>query len=212
MIRAAFGLGSKQSATVVVVGLDGSGKTTILNQLKPGSVSYEVAPTVGLSVEEFETDSIKFQAFDMSGESRSRALWDRQYASADAIIFVLDSGDRMRLAVAKDELDHMLEQPAVAERPVPLLVFANKMDLRGAMEPVECMAGLGLQGITTKPWHIQASDARSGTGLEEGMRWLTAHCERFLRAKAAGFPKPGGAGGASGGAAAAAAGASSGKS
>ncbi len=30
--------------------------------------SYEVAPTVGLSVEEFETDSIKFQAFDMSGE------------------------------------------------------------------------------------------------------------------------------------------------
>lgn len=142
-------------------------------------------------------------------QSRSRALWDRQYASADAIIFVLDSGDRMRLAVAKDELDHMLEQAAVAERPVPLLVFANKMDLRGAMEPVECMAGLGLQGITTKPWHIQASDARAGTGLEEGMRWLTAHCERFLRAKAAGFPKPGGASGASGGAAAA--GASAGK-
>jgi len=29
-----------------------------------------VAPTVGLSVEEFETEAIKFQAFDMSGEVR----------------------------------------------------------------------------------------------------------------------------------------------
>lgn len=32
--------------------------------------TYEVAPTVGLSVEEFETEAIKFQAFDMSGEVR----------------------------------------------------------------------------------------------------------------------------------------------
>lgn len=211
---------------------------------------------MGLSVEQFETDSIKFQAYDMSGEvstarergnnrqdmfacastlplgrniviyalkgngvvyfgvagraqSRSRALWDKQYADADAIIFVLDSADRMRLAVAKDELDHMLEQEAVDGRPIPLLLFANKMDLAGAMEPVECMAGLGLQGIADKPWHIQSSNARSGAGIEEGIRWLTAQCERYLKAKAAGFPAraaPTSAAGAGGAAAAAAAG------
>ena len=143
--------------------------------------AYEVAPTVGLSTEEFETDSVKFQAFDMSGESRSRALWDKHYAGADAIIFVLDSSDRLRLAVAKDEVDNMLEQPAVKDRPLPILFFANKMDLEGSMEPVECMAGLGLQGITDKPWHIQASNARTGAGLEEGIRWLTTQVERFLK-------------------------------
>jgi len=89
----------------------------------------------------------------------------------------------MRLAVAKDELDHMLGQDSVASRPVPVLFFANKMDLEGAMEPVECMAGLGLQGITEKPWHIQASNARTGAGLTEGIRWLTTQAERYLRVK-----------------------------
>jgi len=38
MLKAAFGIKGKQSAKVVVVGLDGSGKTTILNHLKPGTV------------------------------------------------------------------------------------------------------------------------------------------------------------------------------
>jgi hypothetical protein len=106
----------------------------------------------------------------------------------------------MRLAVAKDELDHMLEQDSVSSQPVPLLLFANKMDLAGAMEPVECMAGLGLQGITDKPWHIQSSNARSGAGIEEGVRWLTVHCERYLKAKAAGFPGKAGSAAAAGGA------------
>jgi ADP-ribosylation factor-like protein 6 len=121
-------------------------------------------------------------------QSRSRPLWDKQYAGADAVIFVVDSSDRMRLAVAKDELDHMLEQPAIRDRPVPLLFFANKMDLEGAMEPVECMAGLGLQGIPDRPWHIQASNARTGAGLDAGIRWLTSHVTRFLKVKATGFP------------------------
>jgi ABC-type taurine transport system ATPase subunit len=44
LFKSVFGLAGKSSAKVVLVGLDGSGKTTILNHLKPGSVS--IAPLV----------------------------------------------------------------------------------------------------------------------------------------------------------------------
>mmetsp|Transcript_26899 Transcript_26899/g.86412 ORF Transcript_26899/g.86412 Transcript_26899/m.86412 type:complete len:98 (+) Transcript_26899:166-459(+) len=47
------GLG-KEKVNVLVVGLDNSGKTTIIERLKPQkSQSMEVAPTVGFNVDEF---------------------------------------------------------------------------------------------------------------------------------------------------------------
>jgi len=46
----------KKEVNVLCVGLDNSGKTTIINQLKPSeSRKMDIAPTVGFSVEKFVT-------------------------------------------------------------------------------------------------------------------------------------------------------------
>lgn len=37
---------------------------------------------------------------------------------------------------------------------VPVLFFANKMDLPTAATPVDCVQALQLDAITDKPWHI----------------------------------------------------------
>lgn len=50
-----------------------------------------------------------------------------------AIIFVVDSADRLRIQVAKNELDILLEHPSIRNREVAVLFFANKMDLPMAM-------------------------------------------------------------------------------
>jgi signal recognition particle receptor subunit beta len=47
-----------------------------------------------------------------------------------------------------------LESEGLKGKVVPVLVFANKMDVAGAMTPMECMTLLDLQSIQTKPWHI----------------------------------------------------------
>ena len=39
---------------------------------------------------------MRFTAFDMSGASRYRSLWATYYADAHALLFVLDSADRLR--------------------------------------------------------------------------------------------------------------------
>lgn len=40
---------------------------------------------------------LKFTAFDMSGAGRYRVLWEQYYPEAHAVIFVIDSADKLRL-------------------------------------------------------------------------------------------------------------------
>lgn len=44
----------------------------------------------------------------MSGQGRYRNLWEHYYKETNAIIFVVDSADKLRMAVAKDEFDQLL--------------------------------------------------------------------------------------------------------
>lgn len=59
----------KTQVRILVVGLDNSGKTTLVNHLKPKkSQSREVVPTIGFQVEEFTKANLNFTVFDMSGQ------------------------------------------------------------------------------------------------------------------------------------------------
>ena len=97
----ALGFG-KGTARILVVGLDNSGKTTLINHLKPKkSKAHEVVPTVGFTMEEFSKHNLNFTVFDMSGQGRYRSLWENYYSDVQAVIFVLDSTDKLRLCVVK---------------------------------------------------------------------------------------------------------------
>lgn len=41
--------------------------------------------------------NVKFTVFDMSGAGRYRTLWEQYYKDAQAVIYVIDSADRLRL-------------------------------------------------------------------------------------------------------------------
>lgn len=164
----------KRPARVIVVGLDNAGKSMLINQLKPRrAASYEVTPTVGFSMDRFERGGFTFSVWDMSGAGAYRSLWETYYKETDAIIFVVDSSDRLRLCVARDELRNVLEHPDVVSRKPPMLFFANKMDLPGAVEPKDMAEDLGLHAaVKDRPWQISASNALTGEGIDKGIEWL----------------------------------------
>jgi ADP-ribosylation factor-like protein 6 len=178
------GASKRNVANIIVVGLDNSGKTTIINRLKPPEAqNMDVVPTIGFTVEKFRTKSLQLTAFDMSGQGRYRNLWEHYYRDCHGIIFVLDSSDKLRVAVARDELDQLLAHPDIVNRRIPILFYANKMDVRDSMTSVRCSTALELSRLENKPWHICATNALTGEGLDEGITWLTDEIRGLLRAR-----------------------------
>lgn len=126
----------------------------------PQASVKEVTPTVGFNVEQFARSAINFTVFDMSGAGKYRNLWEHYYKDAQAIIFVIDCSDKLRMCVVKEELQAMLQHQDT--RGVPTLFFANKIDISDHLNPVECVQYLDLDSVKDRPWHITPSNALSG--------------------------------------------------
>lgn len=83
---------------------------------------------------------------------------------------VVDSTDRARVGVAKAELESLLEHEDLAR--TPILVLANKQDLRDAMSAAELTTALNLAAIRNHDWHIQPCCALTGEGLMDALSWV----------------------------------------
>ncbi|XP_031781778.1 ADP-ribosylation factor-like protein 6 isoform X7 [Nasonia vitripennis] len=117
--------------------------------------------------------NVGFTAFDMSGHDRYRSLWEHYYKDCQGVIFIIDSSDKLRLVVAKEELDMLLQHPDIAGRKMPILFLANKMDLPDSLTTVKLVSGLGLDKIQNKPWHVRTTNAITGEGLQAAIEWFT---------------------------------------
>jgi len=160
--------GSKE-IRILILGLDGAGKTTILYRLQVGEVVTTI-PTIGFNVESVTYKNLKFQVWDLGGQTSIRPYWRCYYANTDAVIYVVDSQDKDRVGISKQELLAMLEEDELKK--AILCVFANKQDMEGAMTATEVSNALGLSALKTRTWSIFKTSALKGDGLEEAMDWL----------------------------------------
>lgn len=167
-VRKCFG--KKQQARILMHGLDAAGKTTILYKLKLGEVVTTI-PTIGFNVETVEYNNIAMTCWDVGGRDKIRPLWRHYYPNTNAIIFVVDANDRDRMDQVKDEIFRLEREDELAG--MPLMVYANKQDLAGALSAVELVDRLDLRKLS-RPWGCQDTAALSGEGLHEGLDWLSA--------------------------------------
>ncbi|XP_007192365.1 ADP-ribosylation factor 4 isoform X2 [Balaenoptera acutorostrata] len=136
----------KKQMRILMVGLDAAGKTTILYKLKLGEIVTTI-PTIGFNVETVEYKNICFTVWDVGGQDKIRPLWRHYFQNTQ---------------LQEDEL-----------RDAVLLLFANKQDLPNAMAISEMTDKLGLQSLRNRTWYVQATCATQGTGLYEGLDWLS---------------------------------------
>lgn len=153
-----------------MVGLDAAGKTTILYKLKLGEVVTTI-PTIGFNVETVEFRNINFTVWDVGGQDKIRPLWRHYFQNTQGLIFVIDSNDRERMSEASEELQKMLSEGELQD--AILLVFANKQDLPNASSVSQIRDSLKLDNLSTRKWYIQSTCATQGTGLYEGLEWLS---------------------------------------
>lgn len=164
------GGGCRLGSRVLMVGLDGAGKTTILYKLKLGETVTTV-PTIGFNVEDVQFKNVNLTVWDVGGQDRIRTLWRHYYRGACAVIYVVDSNDGVRLEESRRELESMLESEEL--RDAPLLVYANKQDLPNAKPLADVASALQLSKLTQRKWHLQSASAVHGDGLYEGLEWLS---------------------------------------
>ncbi|XP_008294715.1 ADP-ribosylation factor 4-like [Stegastes partitus] len=170
-ISSIFGrLFGKKQMRILMVGLDAAGKTTILYKLKLGEIVTTI-PTIGFNVETVEYKNISFTVWDVGGQDKIRPLWRHYFQNTQGLIFVVDSNDRERVAESAEELSKMLLEDELKD--AVLLVFANKQDLPNALTVSELTEKLGLQALRNKTWYIESTCATQGTGLYEGLDWLS---------------------------------------
>jgi len=160
----------EKDVRILMLGLDSAGKTTILYRLQIGEVVSTI-PTIGFNVETVQYKNIKFQVWDLGGQSSIRPYWRCYFPNTSAIIYVIDSSDTARLQTSRSELLTMLSEEEL--NGVPLLVFCNKQDVGGASTPEKISEELGLAGGEKgREWSVRGSCALKGEGLEEGLDWL----------------------------------------
>ena len=152
-----------------MVGLDGSGKTSILYQLKMAELVRTI-PTIGFNVEQLDYKGLKFTIWDVGDQDKIRILWKHYYQNTDGLIFVVDCNDEERFEKANEVLKIMLTNEELEN--ACILVFANKQDINGAISPVELTKILDMGNLKNRKWLVQGSSAVSGQGLKEGFDWL----------------------------------------
>lgn len=127
----------KISNTIVLTGLNGSGKTMLFYQLRDGSTHLgtvtSMEPNEGTFVFHSETTKkgkIKpVHVVDFPGHSRLRSNLDAFLPQSAAIVFVVDAVEFLpHCRAASEYLYDILTKASVFKGKIPLLLLCNKVD------------------------------------------------------------------------------------
>lgn len=127
---------SKEEYSILLLGLDNAGKTTLLTQIRavynttsssedpsagatgdaPASeTAGDTVPTVGQNVCTIDLPNMYLKIWDVGGQMSLRRLWTSYYKSCHAVVFVVDSSDLGQLdSTINDTLSH---QTSVGQGP-----------------------------------------------------------------------------------------------
>lgn len=170
----------RQVIKIAWLGLDSAGKTTIIRRISTGVFSNDTRRTLGMNVDEFYSEGIKFVAWDIGGQESFRAaLWKSYMAGSMGVIFVVDSADGERFDEAREELwKYILSNKQVSN--IPILVLANKQDLPTARTAGEVARALDLHKVFNHSYAIFPCSAKSAFNLEEALEWLRQRIVELL--------------------------------
>uniref|UniRef100_A0A8C0IGY5 ADP ribosylation factor like GTPase 9 n=1 Tax=Bubo bubo TaxID=30461 RepID=A0A8C0IGY5_BUBBB len=160
--------GKGHSKQILVLGLDGAGKTSVLHSLATNHVKHSVAPTEGFNAVCINTEESHMEFLEIGGSESLRSYWKMYLPKVLLLIYVVDSADHARLPVAKQLLHQLIQNNST----LPVVVLANKQDLEGAYCITDIHDALALSDIgdERKMFLIGTHVAEDGSEISSSMK------------------------------------------
>ncbi|CAH8356950.1 unnamed protein product [Eruca vesicaria subsp. sativa] len=153
--KAFISLFQEPEPRIMFFGLFFTGKSSILHQLKTGEALSKNMPTIGFECGSVKYKNSSFSFFEIEGRSlyREISIWKRYFEKASGFVYVVDSTDRKGIEEAKSFLYRVMDemQGNVPDN-APVLVYANKHEVPGAMSASEISYKLDLASLRQRNW------------------------------------------------------------
>ncbi|KAG8826199.1 hypothetical protein FRC19_009549 [Serendipita sp. 401] len=166
-------------ARIIMLGLNGAGKTTVLYRLKLNE-TIATLPTAGFSVEKIDHKGTSYILWEIPGQANFSISSD-YLGNKDGVIVVVDSTDESQFATTKENMDRYLANEDL--KGCPLLVLANKQDLPNAADVHIITSKLDLMSRRNNECFVSPCSAVTGDGLFEGLEWMGNTLQRLGRLK-----------------------------
>ncbi|KAG7321228.1 hypothetical protein KOW79_015643 [Hemibagrus wyckioides] len=140
----------RRQRQVLVLGLDGAGKSSVLQQLNGSASKRKCTPTRGFNFIRLHTPACEFDFLEIGGSEDLRAYWGDFLKRAHVLLYVVDSSDRRRLPLAKDELHRLLS----IDMRLPVIILGNKQDKLDAVSVSELRDALSLGSVADQRKHF----------------------------------------------------------
>jgi len=169
ILRRIFHAKESEKYEIAIIGLDGAGKTTIVNRLLR-SEFIPTTRTLGVNYRTVRYRQSEFNLVDLGGQQIYRnLLWHDSIKKASAIVFVLDSAD-IRISEASEAFWNSIQQ----NDKVPVLFIANKIDLPGSRSFDLIVKDLDLPRAarSARPVGLFRISAKTGENFYDAFDWL----------------------------------------
>ncbi|XP_070406128.1 ADP-ribosylation factor-like protein 9 isoform X1 [Nothobranchius furzeri] len=147
-----------EGTQILVLGLDGAGKTSLLHCFSSGVLEQDVEPTHGSNAVSVSRDDLHIEFLEIGGKEDLRPHWQRYTSKALLLVFVVDSSNSQLFPVAKKHL-HELLAPCPS---LPVMVLANKQDLPGSCSITDLHEALSLSEVGDRQMFLIGTYVRRG--------------------------------------------------
>jgi small GTP-binding protein len=153
---------------ICMVGMFGTGKTSLVQQFVHTIFSVKYHSTVGVKIDrrlvELDGGPVTLVLWDLAGRDGTQDIPASYLKGAHGLLFVVDGTRRETF----EELASLRDHARRAAGEVPSLVALNKMDLEKEWRLSDLdEAGLRSQGV-----EVLRTSAKTGAGVESAFSWL----------------------------------------
>jgi GTP-binding protein SAR1 len=157
----------KKKASLLVIGLDNAGKTTLLGMLAHDKIMCH-EPTSHPNSEALQIGDVQFTVHDLGGHLAARRLWKSYYDNTSCVLFMVDTTDFKRMNEARNELSKILAD----SNGIPVLVLGNKIDSRDSCSELQFRRYMNLYEDEDENIGVFMCSVVKRAGVNEAFKWL----------------------------------------